>query len=86
MLIDIFKGIVNIPVPFNMIILIVLFGCAAGVIKVIATEIRKYGCHRQNIDFKRELVERGLDGEEIERIVSAPVSMEPARRDVANVG
>ena len=58
-------------VPFNMIVLIMLFGCAAGVLGTIATQIRKYGCHRQDIDFKRELVDRGLPAEEIERIVAA---------------
>ena len=86
MLVDLFKAIIDIPVPFNMIVLIVLFGCTTGVITGIAKEIRKYGCHRQEIDFKRELVERGLDGEEIERIVSAPFTAEPPRREVAGVG
>ena len=68
---DFIRAIINIPVPFNMIVLIVLFGCVTGMITGIAKEIRKYACHRQDIDFKRELVERGLGGEEIERIVSA---------------
>ncbi|MEX2092100.1 MAG: hypothetical protein WD971_05455 [Pirellulales bacterium] len=54
-----------------MIVLIVLFGSVAGVLTGIATQIRKYGCHRQDIDFKRELVDRGLAAEEIERIVQA---------------
>ena len=70
-MLDIFKGILSMQVPFNMIVLIVMFGCMAGVITAIAAEIRKYVCHRQDIDFKRELVDRGLSGEEIERIVSA---------------
>ena len=86
MLLELFKGIINIGVPFNMIVLIVLFGCITGAITGIAKEIRKYGCHRQNIDFKRELVERGLDGDEIERIVSAPVTVDSPRREVAGVG
>ncbi len=66
---EIFQAIVNIGVPFNMIVLIVLFGSIAGVLTGIATQIRKYGCHRQDIDFKRELVDRGLSADEIERIV-----------------
>lgn len=79
MIIDIFKGILDIPVPFNMIVLIVLFGCIAGTIGAIAKEIRKYACHSQDIAFKRELVERGLVGDEIERIVAAkpPVTEGP---------
>lgn len=74
MIIDIFKGILGIPVPFNMIVLVVLIGCIAGVIGTFAKEIRKYACHTQDIAFKRELVERGLDGDEIERIVAAEVT------------
>lgn len=69
MILELFKGILNIQAPFNMIVLIVLFGCMAGVLGGIATQIRKYGCHRQDIDFKHELVDRGLSAGEIERIV-----------------
>jgi len=69
MILELFKGILNIQAPFNMIVLIVLFGSMAGVLGGIATQIRKYGCHRQDIDFKRELVDRGLAAGEIERIV-----------------
>ena len=70
-MIELFRQIVLIPVPFNMIVLIVLFGSGAGVLTTIATQIRKYGCHRQDIDFKRELVDRGLSATEIERIIAA---------------
>jgi hypothetical protein len=66
-----FKAIINIPPPFNMIVLIVLFGSAAGVLSSIATQIRKYGCHRQDIDFKRELLDRGLTPDEIVDVVAA---------------
>ncbi|MGE3240562.1 MAG: hypothetical protein AB7G28_01935 [Pirellulales bacterium] len=71
MVVDIFKGILAIPVPFNMIVLICLFFAVTGLVTGIAREIRKFGCHRQDIDFKRELVDRGLSSEEIERIVMA---------------
>jgi hypothetical protein len=78
---ELFQGILRMPPPFNMITLIVLFGCGASVLGAIATQIRKYGCHRQDIDFKRELVERGLLAEEIERIV---VAQGPASGDKPN--
>jgi hypothetical protein len=77
MIIELFKGIINIQTPFNMIVLIVLFGSVAGVLTGIATQIRKFGCHRQDVDFKRELVDRGLSAEEIERIIKARAD-EPA--------
>lgn len=68
---DLFEQIVNITFPFNAIVLIVLIGCGAGVLGTIATQIRRFGCHRQDINFKRELVDRGLSAEEIERIIRA---------------
>jgi len=68
---DIIKAIVDIGPPFNMIVFIMLIACAASVLKVVAKQIREYGCHRQDIEFKRELVERGLHVDEIERIIAA---------------
>ena len=68
---EFFRGIVNMPVPFNMVVVVVLIGCATGVLIEIAKQIRKFGCHRQDIEFKRELVERGLGADEIERIVQS---------------
>jgi hypothetical protein len=68
---DIFEPILKLGAPFSMVVMIVLISCAAGAIKIVATEIRKFGCHRQDIDFKRELVDRGLSAEEIERILAA---------------
>jgi hypothetical protein len=73
MVMEFFKAIISIQTPFNMVVLIVLFGSITGALCGVAKEIRKYGCHRQDIDFKRELVDRGLSAEEIERIVAAPV-------------
>jgi len=70
---DVFQSIVGIQSPFNMIVLVVLIGSVAGVLTGIAKQIRKYGCHRQDLDFKRELVDRGLAADEIERIVRAQV-------------
>jgi len=76
-MLDIFHTIVSIEPPFNMVVLLVLIGSVAGVLTGIATQFRKYGCHRQDIDFKRELVDRGLSAEEIERIIKvrAPESV-----------
>lgn len=74
---DIFQSIVQMQTPFNMVVLIVLVCSVAGVLTGIATQIRKYGCHRQDVDFKRELVDRGLAADEIERIIQvrAPASV-----------
>lgn len=55
----------------NWIVMIVLICVAASLITSIAKQIRKYGCHRSEVELKRDLVERGLSVEEIERIVAA---------------
>jgi hypothetical protein len=68
---DFFQMIMSLQPPFNMIVLIVLISCGAAAIKFIATEIRKFGCHRQDTVFKRDMVDRGLSADEIERILKA---------------
>ena len=65
------RSIIDIPVPFNMIVLVVLFGTAAGLIGTIAKQMRKWACHRQDMEFKRELLDRGMGVDEIERVVRA---------------
>jgi hypothetical protein len=57
--------------PFGMIVLVVLIGSVLGVIGTIAAQIRIYATHRADVHLKRELVERGLSAEEIERVVGA---------------
>jgi hypothetical protein len=72
-IVELFKAILSMPVPFNMVVLVVLIGCTTSVITSIFKQIRKYACHRREVDLKRELVERGLSVDEIERIVAAKV-------------
>ncbi len=78
---DIFHSITQIAPPFNMIVFVVLIGSIAGVIGTIATQARKYASHRADIQLKRELVERGLSAEEIERVVAAKPPSEPLSDD-----
>lgn len=68
---DLFKGIVSIPTPFNMVVMVVLIVFTAGIFTSLFKQIRKYACHRQDVELKRELVERGLSVDEIERILAA---------------
>lgn len=68
---DFFQSIVSIPPPFNMVVFLMLIGSVVGVIGTIGTQVRKYASHRVDTQFKRDLVERGLSAEEIERIVAA---------------
>jgi len=55
----------------NWIVTIVFICVGASLIGSIAKQIRKYGCYRQEVALKRDLVERGLSVDEIERVVRA---------------
>ena len=68
---EFFQDIMSMQTPFNMVVLVVFFGCVAGVLSTIIHQIRRYACHRHEIELKREMVERGLSVDEIERIVRA---------------
>jgi hypothetical protein len=52
-------------------VLVVLIASLAGVIGTVVRQVGKYARHRADLLLKRELVERGLSAEEIERIVAA---------------
>jgi hypothetical protein len=77
------RSIVDIPPPFNMIVLIVLIVTAGSAFTAAVSHIRKYFSHRQEIEFKRELLDRGMSAEEIERVVRA---QSPAVRDASGCG
>ena len=49
---------------------------AVGLITALAAQVRKYASHRHELEFKRDLVERGLSIDEIERVVAAKSSSE----------
>jgi hypothetical protein len=52
-------------------VVIVLVCVLSGVVASFAKQVRKYVGHRNELEFKRDLVSRGLSVEEIERIVAA---------------
>jgi hypothetical protein len=66
-----FDSVFEMPVPFNMVVIIVLIGAFAGLVSTIAKETRKYFCHRNEIELKREMLERGMEPQEIEQIMRA---------------
>ncbi len=71
---NLLDSVSSIQAPFNMIVMIVLIACAAGVITGIAKEVRKYMCHREEIELKRELLASGMSAAEIEQVVRAKAS------------
>ena len=68
------EAITSIPSPFNMVVLVVMIACSAGVITGVAKEIRKFACHREDVELKRELLAGGMNAADIERVVNAGTS------------
>ena len=58
----------------NVWVLIPLGLMSIGLITTVAAQFRKYVSHRHELEFKRDLVERGLSIDEIERVVAAKSS------------
>ena len=63
--------LISITPPFNMIILLVVIMGFGSALNSLMKQVRKYACHRQELDFKRELVDRGLSPEEVGEIIRA---------------
>jgi hypothetical protein len=56
---------------------IVLFA-VAGIV-LVAVQIREYACHRQDLRFKRELIEQGYSVDEIERLIAGKNNLPSSR-------
>jgi hypothetical protein len=74
---ELIRIIANLPTPFNMVVFIMALGCFSHVVHTMFVQTQKYLTHREDLEFKRELVARGLSPQEIERI--AQVQWEPSR-------
>lgn len=66
----------DLGAPFRMVVticsifaLVAVVGAIAAMIRTIAKELRKYASHRHELEFKRELLERGMTVEEVERLI-----------------
>ncbi|MBL9163937.1 MAG: hypothetical protein JNL18_14490 [Planctomycetaceae bacterium] len=70
-MISLLQSIISIPVPFNMVTIAVLAGSTAGICGSLFMQIRKFACHRAELNFKRDLLDRGLTADEVEQIVQA---------------
>lgn len=65
------QSITAIPAPFNMIVLFVLIATVGSAFATFIHQIRKYASHRLELDFKRDLLDRGVSADEVEQIVRA---------------
>jgi hypothetical protein len=68
---DIFEPILRLGEPFSMIVFLMLIGGIVTIIGAVTKQARKFACHRAETNLKRDLVERGLSVEEIERVIAA---------------
>ena len=74
--------ILSIPVPFNMIVIIVAISFGTAIITSIAKQIRKFACLKHELDFKRDMIDRGMSVEEIEQLLAAksPLQTDESQR------
>lgn len=70
-----------LPIPFNFVVILMMVMCGAGIVTSLFKQIRKFACHRQELEFKREMVDRGMSVEEIERLVQAKCPEQPGDID-----
>ena len=63
-----------LPLPFNFVILIIVIVFGWLLLAGIVDQIGKFARNRQQIDFKRELLDRGMPTDEIKTILEAGVT------------
>jgi hypothetical protein len=63
--------ITSLPTPFNMIVLVVLIGAISGIITTVVKQTGAYARQRQDLVFKRELIDRGMSADEVRRVIEA---------------
>ena len=69
------NSLLNVDSHAKLLVMIALIGCVVVVVTTIVVQLGTLSTQKAELQFKRDLVERGLSVDEIERIVSAkPVS------------
>lgn len=68
---DVIKTALEVPAPFNMIIVCTALVAAPAAVTGIAVELRKFATHRLDLNAKREMVDQGMTADEIERVLRA---------------
>ena len=79
---NVIDRILGQPFPFDMIIVIMIISFGAGIITSIAKQIRKYACLKHELDFKRDMIDRGMSVAEIEQLMAAksPLQTDESQR------
>lgn len=61
----------DLPTPFNFVVVLCGIFVVGSAIGVIAKYIRDFAIYRQELAFKREMIDRGLTADEIERLIAS---------------
>jgi|SRR6187401_2608525 hypothetical protein len=87
-MLDSLSSLMDVDSPAKFFVVIALISGVVILVTVIVMQLGWLASHRAELEFKRDLVERGLSVDEIERIVSAkPVSKaKPTRKLSTEVG
>jgi hypothetical protein len=80
---QILDKILSLPTPFNMVVMIVAISAGAGIIASIVQQIRNYACLKHELDFKRDMIDRGMSVAEIEQLMAAKL---PTQTDESHRG
>jgi len=86
-MLDSLNSLMDVDSPAKFFVVIALISGLVILVTVIVMQLGWLASHRAELEFKRDLVERGLSVDEIERIVSAkPITKaQPSRRKPAEV-
>jgi hypothetical protein len=68
---EILSPITDLPTPFTMVVLIVLIGAISGVVTTLIKQICACAQQRQDLTFKREMIDRGMSADEVQRVVES---------------
>ena len=60
-----------LPMPFNFIVLLMVIIFSWLLIQSVVDAIARFARERQLIDFKRELIDRGMDADEVKTVLEA---------------
>ncbi len=82
---EIIHQILSMPPPFNMVTVIVVVVMGVGLITSVAREIRKYASHRESMEVIRELADRGMSADQIERLLKAGPDPDYCNRELDRV-
>lgn len=66
-----FAQVFEVQGPYVVPVATVLFVSIAGAVVLVARQVRICVTHRMDLDAKREMIDRGMSADQIERVLAA---------------